>query len=369
MNYNDFISIMEDVEYPSFVKAEDVIDYNGICCVKNYVAMPLEHVSSYYISGDQVPVDNVGGMRLGVLCLSSGRDIDLAEMTDYEFAAYIYEVQKDYYGQPYQFKRNYFVISVECYDEYVKEYMNTSPLWGGYIHSDGHVYDGCQKTKVNKVIAISDLDMPTNYHIESCFRAVLEPYAFERYLKLYHLLELMFDYHIVAKIRALNEDMRGIGKLLASYERAEPERLKAIVFDKVCDVDRLALMLDNVYLDDDYVDKAIEIFMSYGKESSPIKGDNKENGVMNMLKGRDCFTIDNLKNHNVITKKDKQDKEEYEKFIKELVVYWIYRIRCSVAHNRIGEYVMAISDEAFVKDVAEPMIKEVLIQCFVKQNP
>ena len=47
-----------------------------------------------------------------------------------------------------------------------------------------------------------------------------------------------------------------------------------------------------------------------------------------------------------------------------IATYWIYRVRSSIAHSRIGEYVMSTSDEEFVVEIAEPLLRSVLVQVF-----
>lgn len=44
--------------------------------------------------------------------------------------------------------------------------------------------------------------------------------------------------------------------------------------------------------------------------------------------------------------------------------YLIYRVRCSIAHSRIGEHILTQSDEEFVANVAEPLLKSLLIEIY-----
>ena len=54
----------------------------------------------------------------------------------------------------------------------------------------------------------------------------------------------------------------------------------------------------------------------------------------------------------------------YKTFILNLASYWIYRIRSSIAHSKIGEYQLSYTDEAFMIEFAEPLLQEIVIQCF-----
>ena len=103
---------------------------------------------------------------------------------------------------------------------------------------------------------------------------------------------------------------------------------------------------------------------------SPFLGSKKkkcEPGYNALISNKLDFSKQNLIDNNLISNKANRSNEEYSKLIIDIAVYWIYRIRCSIAHNRIGEYVMSIDDEEFVVNVVEPLLKEVLIQLFKKK--
>lgn len=364
MNYSDFLSLAEnsDIDLSNWIDKTTV--YRNTCSVSKHIAMPLEAVCSYYKKGEQIPVSNDYGIQYGILCIVSGCSIDLSSMTDYEYCAYLYEVEKESYALPYNIKNNYFILNIEYYEDYFKTYMKSAPLWGGFIHSEGDIYKKNLKSNILAIKAVANLEFPTKFHTENCFRSVLEPYAFERFLKLYHLFELVFDYDLVECIKQLDSDLQGIGKLLANYNMKEYERLKNIFKRKISNINSVADKLNNLYLEQGYIDKAIEIFLEYGKDANPIKAENKLLSFRDLLNNKMDFTIDNFQAQDIVTDKILKAQEEYKNIIIDLASYFIYRIRCSIAHNRIGEYVMIIDDESFVKDFAEPLIKEVLLQCF-----
>jgi len=54
--------------------------------------------------------------------------------------------------------------------------------------------------------------------------------------------------------------------------------------------------------------------------------------------------------------------DEYSQKICEISAYWVYRIRCSIAHNKIGEYILNYKDEEFLVNCAEPFLKEIVFQ-------
>src|SRR5690606_13275654 len=103
-----------------------------------------------------------------------------------------------------------------------------------------------------------------------------------------------------------------------------------------------------------------EIFIKFGKSKEPIKLTDpiKYN---NLLATTDIF-ID----PNVIHSTIQIQTSNYNKFIHSVTAYWIYRIRCSIAHFKIGEYILTRDKEEFIVEFAEPLIKEVLLQFYKK---
>lgn len=59
--------------------------------------------------------------------------------------------------------------------------------------------------------------------------------------------------------------------------------------------------------------------------------------------------------------------EKHKSFILAIATYWIYRIRCSIAHHKIGEYMMGYDDEEFVVEFAEPLLKEIILESFKRK--
>jgi hypothetical protein len=71
----------------------------------------------------------------------------------------------------------------------------------------------------------------------------------------------------------------------------------------------------------------------------------------------------NPQNPNLEQERQKQQAKYHEGLLK-FTAYCIYRIRSSIAHHKIGEYLMTHQDEAFMINFAEPLIDEVISHCF-----
>jgi hypothetical protein len=60
-------------------------------------------------------------------------------------------------------------------------------------------------------------------------------------------------------------------------------------------------------------------------------------------------------------------KGTFESFVSSVAAYWIYRVRSSIAHSRVGEFLFLEADEQFITDFAEPLLLDVVMQVF--ENP
>ena len=341
-------------------------EHDGICTLNGMIPIPVDAVSFSYAGDEDIEIYDEGGNYLGVLCICKAiTGINIDRLTDARYIAYIHEVDKHEFklGLPFKFTKNYLVIDVSEYDNYKNKYMSSAPIWGGFFHSNAESsLQEAYRFQPSKLIARTGIELPTRYHQESSIRSVVQPYAFERFLKLYHLLELIFDWNLVQEIKSLNDDLQGIGQLLNEYSgNNELERLKVLLKSKCNDnkkIDKIANCLNKIK-SPDYLDKGIKIFFNYSKSGNPY---NKINGVIPFqdLMNRGGFTRSNSRDSSItgIT------ENNYKGLVIDFSAYCIYRVRCCIAHNRIGEYVMSNDDEGFVVEFAEPLLREVLCQIF-----
>lgn len=357
----DFISLKEAIE-----QSEDLSDFVTIfgetegnhLCINNYVAFPIASLASHIDSDDDLEILDEARNLLGFLCLTKKLDqVNYSSITDTQHVAYLTEIQSgELYKSPYYFRYNYLLIKIEHLDRYKKDYMSTSPIWGGF-HEEGQISLWPYKKKTPNLQARSNIIFPTDSHRMVAITSTLDNFSFERYLKLYHLLELGFDWDIVTQIKNLGTDLKGIGKILSNYGRDDIDLLKQTV-NKCADINKLEEKLSVVF-DDEYFDKAIEIFFDYEKTSNPLK-DGKKNKFVS-LKAQGTFSFVNVKALSLAT-----DATQYNKLLKDITSYWIYRTRCGIAHHRIGEYILTFDDEPFIVGFMEPLIREVIVQAFQK---
>ncbi|QJB44298.1 hypothetical protein [Dolichospermum flos-aquae] len=361
MKYDD-LEELDDSDLPYDIT--HFSEHDGICTLNGMIPIPVDAVSFSYEGDEDIEIYNERDNFLGVLCIcKSNTDINIASLTEARYIAYINEVDKDTFRFPYKFIKNYLVIDVCEYEDYKNNYMDSAPIWGGFFHSNAASnLHQAYRFKPSRLIARPSIVLPTPYHKESCIRSVVQPYAFERFLKLYHLLELIFDWNLVQQIKSLDNDLQGIGQLLNQYSNnKEIDSLKKLLKSKCDDqnkVDKIADCLNKIN-SPDYLDKGMKIFFDYGKDGNPY---NKINNIIPFqdLMNRGGFTRSNSRDSSItgIT------ENNYKGLVIDFSAYCIYRVRCCTAHNRIGEYVMSNDDEGFVVEFAEPLLREVLCQIF-----
>lgn len=358
MTLTEIQSVIDLGDLPVVINTAVQIDANTIC-LNNLVPLNVIKINKSYDNSNVIDL-NFNGLTEGYLFFTIHKGkIDFGAMTEFEFLAFLIEADfEDYSLDGYEFKYDYIIIKETFWNTYITDYEKTSPLWGGFSHKLNFAEPVSKY--LNNVLEIEagdklkDLD---NYSYESTIRAIEQPYAFERFLKLYHLLELQFDYYLIEKIKNLQvpNDSNEIGKLLNGYSRVELDRLTEIILNNCLDINSLIDKLELVF---PFKNIAEDIFIKFGNNKKPLTDITKFNQIF----GLNSFSEASLLSNGLIN----NSNNKLDVFIPKLVSYWIYRIRCSVAHNKIGEYLLSWDNENFIVEFAEPLLKEVLKQCFKK---
>lgn len=339
-----------------------VREVEDACVVDDWFPFPLSGVSSGYLDYSTHPVTDAGGSVLGELLTCKDEEYRLAEFSAQYLAAYLSDASAANYAQPGSFRQNYFVCPASRVNEYRQEYLSSSAVWGGFSHPTA----GAVVLPIRSITAISavrGMRLPTDMHTEAMLRSVIQPHAFERFLKLYHLLELSFDYLLVEQIRHLGTDLRGIGQLLGSYERAEIDRLKDVLSHSVA-TPSISECLRVLCRDHRWHQQIGTIFFEYGKSSNPLQ--SKRAKFEELLRSAEFTERDAIAYNLCDGSQDPAVRQaNFAKLTLSVAAYWIYRLRCSIAHNKIGEYVMRLSDEPFVENFGEPLLRRVLAAVLV----
>jgi hypothetical protein len=340
------------------LKVERAAD--GLCVVDGLYPLALEASSELYPAAHSIQVLDENGLILGELLTCQGEEFNIPRFSAGYLASYLADIPSMKYGLPGTFSSDYLLIRTERLDEYRTHYGEGSPVWGGFQHMIAS-RTAYVVTSVDPIRATRGIRLPTEIHVEAAARSVMQPFAFERYLKLYHLLELSFDLHIVQKIQALKNDLRGIGQIFSSLESQELNRLKLII-QECKEPTAVIECIRKLVADPQWWDGISSIFFEFGKSGNPLTSD-RHRPFLDAIKNG--YTFDNIQPVAGIQggrPPSPAQQKAFEVFSLNLAAYWIYRVRSSIAHNRIGEYVMRDEDEPFVSFFAEPLIRCVLAQ-------
>jgi hypothetical protein len=334
--------------------------YKGFLYVNGNIPILVENIATVLDSSTDIAIRNEAGLEIGYLCFTKGKIVDnLNALSELHFCCYLIEVPDEFsFSAPYTLQSNYAVIYYDHLPEYLTDYKNSAPLWGFYHHNYSSISINSTITKSFPFLqATREQKFSEGFYFESSVRGIKQSLAFERFLKYYHLLELNFDYDVIKRIKGLNisTDSNQIGALLNAYEKNDIDRL-VYLYDTYCL--NVSPIIDRLNAINPYLAKATQIFYKFGKkDSNPLK-DETVFVTINGLPGG--FSEVNCRNHIGHVR----DAATHRSFIGKLSMYWIYRIRCSIAHNKVGEYLMPHTDEDIVVNFAEPLLIELLKQIF-----
>ncbi|XEC95069.1 hypothetical protein AB6A23_00280 [Paenibacillus tarimensis] len=362
MQFQQLIDLCEDENMDERVLSENIqLIGTDQYKINNFVAISIEEIAGYYDASVDSKIIDSSGAEIGYLCYQRKAEF-ITELTDVQLVAYLRDITiVEYNSGLINISKNYVVIHADKLDEYQTVYMKTAPVWGNFSHAINT--NAATKRTIDSIKA-SKIKLPTEYHEESIMRAIQQPYGFERFLKTYHMLELLFDYDFISEIRSLPDELKGLNSLLKEFnKREELDRLRKVITKRQSNLDfaELTALLNKVI---HYRDLAIEIFFEYGKETNPINSTEMKSSLdrfSDLLAKPEPFKYEDLRN--VITHINNMEK--YHKFLIDISTYWIYRVRCSIAHYKIGEYIMKYEDEKFVVDFMEPILKLIVTDCFV----
>ncbi len=332
--------------------------------INETVAFPVYPASKYFIENSvfDIPI-RLSGREIGTLCLISKitpSENVVASLTEAQYTAYITATDSNgiISGAWIQPNTDYVVIKNTEIENYFKN-IESAPLWGGFTHTieSNESRKGKVSTKSSTIDIIENCKPRTKRHQECLDIAAKSNHATERFLHLYHYLELDYDYEIVNEIRQINDnDPKNLWDIL-KLSREDTDRIYHILrnYNSIQRLEPIITKLRN------HKSSALRIFYEYGKESNPLK--NQEDFLLLFINSPTInrLELERIKKSEKIQDKFTETDENYKKKIIKLICYWIYRVRCSIAHNKLGEYHLNDSDDLeFLIDFAEPLLNEMI---------
>ena len=322
--------------------------------VNQYIAIKVTVTSNLYEADEEIDLILEDGTLIGALCTKPINGLmDRDKLTEKKFISYLTDTKLDIFlGRELILGSAYAVIHEEYLDLYYNNYYSTSSVWGNYSHDTRYSLTS-KSQPIHSITLVDNLRHPTTLHREIALRALSEPYCFERFLKKYHQVELLYDLEVVNKIKLLGRDLYGIGAIFSELGSKELQRLRILLFNRLYDYGKISSKAYNIT---QFIATGDKIFQLYSKEGNPLK--SSDFGALLALGSFEEIDVGAWRNN--------FRGANYQKFILEVTSYWIYRVRSSIAHQRIGEYIITNKEEEFILKFAEPLIDEILLQVYKK---
>lgn len=328
--------------------------------INDFIALPVFELECSINAEEDIDINDEHGNLLGVLCpMGAPGDIySVNELSAHKLNAFIHDIDDDQFGlsPSHVFKSHYLLIHKDFIAQYTSDFLESAPIWGGFTHK---VRSPKYKKTITKITISRKMFAPTIRHNADLERAISAANGFDRFLKYYHQLELLFDVIFVSKIRSLpKHSIEGFSSVVKDYQRKELESLKGIFKDYVADSKALLSIMASCT---PYIKIMESVFQDYSKDGNPVTYDQaKWASLLTFLQGND-HTFARAKQLTLIAQ---STSSSLDQFVLNLTAYWIYRIRCSIAHNKIGEFIFSDSHEEFIVEFGERLIKEVIMQIF-----
>lgn len=283
-----------------------VTKFGGKCAVNGYVALKLSAVSPKYGRDNVIPISQSNSTSPSAyLVTSRSKCFGYGSASEFLVAAFLEDVRPheiiDASENPrrdFVFRSDYLVVSVLEYADYMKQFRSGSGLWGGFVHVEELARKrSSYESKTQLILASANIEIKTDAETDILWRAIDHASPLERYLKLYHLVELMFDLVLVDKIKSLEQDLKGIGKLLSEYSGDnESERLIKIIKEYCPDLNFLEKVLVQAFSETKYHDQIVDLMFEHQKGSNPYKEEKREVFKNVLTVG---FSVSELKSKNL----------------------------------------------------------------------
>ncbi len=339
----------------------------------SFAIFPIYGTSSSIELESDISLKDTDGEELGTVCIpDKNKLMTLSELTlpmlicliiDYSLTTDI-DVDQEVFSSLIDFgMSNEYLINSSCVlikadsaSIYESKYKDSSAIWGGFTHDD---LATSHKKSIEEIYVIDNIALPTSEHRTKLSESIFASNGFDRFLKKYHLLELLYDYICVAKLRTVGNGFIEYRDIMGEYSKDDITNLKNMITSNVNDIDQLCEVIRS---SSQYKDQMNTIFQIHSKSSNPLQDETNWDKFWSAIEANKLTELGTAhKDYKFYGKKT------FKFGILTICSYWIYRIRCSIAHNKIGEFMFSSSDEEFVVEFGEAIIDIVSAQIF--SNP
>lgn len=333
------------------------------CAANNFLALAIDYTSPRHGRNQVIEVkfaDRPRNGNIAFLLTCKDTQYQYSQASIYHVAAVLADAEVSdtslVKSGAYSYRSDYFVIHAMALSNYERRYQSGSHIWGGLYHRGSTPFASVVAGQ-STISAVPNLKLPTKMHERAAARANSDPNSIGRFLSLYHLIELSFDLDLINDIKALPDDMKKVGKLLANFDEKELPRLVRLIKKYWPDVTSLLATLKLIFdLKPSFATQLEEMLFDYGKDGFPWGLKDSEPRKRKFLTTiRGVCTLEQL---------GKDGCEPTVENLQKAVAFVIYRFRCAIAHASIGEYILTLEDEDFVEKVGEPLVRSLVYRMY-----
>ncbi|WP_333617417.1 hypothetical protein [Mixta calida] len=363
--------------YKEFIDADGVLKYQSINnefhCFNDYVLIPVKAIEkSIKINlADDIEIFSPQRALIGYLCPLAYPENEhvISRLNEKRlFAFFADSVNHSQQSDKHSFSNHYVAIELSSFP-YYQTVMDTSEYWGGYTHKS---LSPTNSRVVNEIEIHQGIKIPSVNHKESIVLAVHSSSSFERFLKYYHQIELLFDSLFISRLKNINStDLKDYALIIKEFNHGKKNELdtfKYILKKYIVNYDEI---IEKMKLVQNHLNIANDMFFLLGKDTNPLKSNDEWNVLIYLLttNSLDLASSSKIQQTNGSTAKliNKNSQDAFNDFIVNLCSYWIYRMRCCIAHNKIGEYIFSYNDEKFISEFGEHLLLEIIKEIF--SNP
>lgn len=311
--------------------------------------MPVEAVSSLIKS--QL-IDIVLNNKIIGLLIRKGYKIDLNTCSEYLYFAalvdsIIYEIEL---GELHIFNQSYVCIEYVYKEDYLKNYSKSAFIWGSFSHRNVNYNFEPYSKEVSAIEIIPNIVVPEVFDIYKGNRSIFQHFGYERFLSLYHLLEYRYNTVVLEKLNKLKNETNFAYEVNRIVKYGEMDRLFLLHDENysLMDIGGLKHILDKSLR---FKDIITQLF--YGDQ----KGYKKfTQDIWEKIRKNSSFSGYFHQNNT--------NSHEMKYLLISTSSFLIYRIRCTIVHAKLGEFILPFDQEEFVAEIGESLAKELILKIY-----
>lgn len=342
-------------------------DFSGLE-FDNKIILDINSIEIHISNDDNIiNIKNHDNIDIGYIVLTKKEKIENYNDLSCDKILYLWNHYRKTSEIKNSFHCSFLVIYKDFFNDYYDNHLKTSSLWGGFKHEQMQVSN--YKPVLELVCPENQIIFPTSFNEATSNSSSYSSNIYDIFLKKYHQLELVFNLIFVKQIQQIDiNDLKQINSIYKNMNKDEIDAINYIVSNFSSENKKSKILKIIQLAFDQYSSICEELLFEYGKESNPLKTDDLKTKFHSFIEKCNQESPANFDAYKSIcnTLKFKHKEGEFEGFVNKLTCYFIYRIRCSIAHSKLSEFIFSLDQDHlnFMTDIALPLISETVIDVF-----